>query len=36
MIMRKKLLKRKNMGMTAGIISLGAAAAMLMKRSRRT
>lgn len=35
MMTRKKLMKPKTMGIAAGIMSLGAAAAMLMKRSRR-
>jgi len=34
-MMHKKLMKSKTIGMAAGIIGLGAAAAMLMKRSRR-
>lgn len=34
-MMHKKLMKPKTIGMAAGIIGLGAAAAMLMKRSRR-
>ncbi len=35
MKMRKKLMKNNTMGMVAGIIGLGAAATMLMKRSRQ-
>ena len=35
MTMRKKLMKHKTMGMVAGMIGLGAATTMLMKRSRQ-
>jgi hypothetical protein len=35
MMFRKKLMNPKNMGIAAGIVSLGAAAAMFMRKSRR-
>lgn len=35
MMFRKKMMSAKKMGIAAGIVSLGAAAAMLMKKSRR-
>gem|GEM_PF-3850187 len=35
MMMRKKLMKPKTIGIAAGIIGLGTAAAMLIKKSHR-
>lgn len=35
MMMRRKLMKPKTMGMVAGMIGLGAAASMLMNKSRQ-
>lgn len=35
MRMRKKLMKSRTMGMVAGMIGLGAAATMLMNKSRQ-